>query len=1424
MFLEIGEIESQHCHSRFQSSFQLYRSSQPVEAMTEAFAQLRQIPDGQTASASDWLMLGNLAQVCGMTARCRAAWKMGHRAFPEDWRLAAVHAWELSAKGASADCMRVIKKAIGSNPDRKAVFHALACYNHSSNGWKKTAARFHKSAMGLAEDDAVVVYILSRAAAKRTQWQRAIRMGKRALELQPAWTRAKAACFDSYLCTGNLQAAGELLESTASDLRHVWSDFSKSTFLEISNRHDEAIEHLDTIIHYYPRHSRMIKFSCRQMVLLLMRANQIDRAREITKTFSIKGFEDWEQQLTDDKRKSYISVALIAQTTNHCVPTVAAMVARAQKFSTSAADLAEKMKTRHGTPMWKMVDTMRELGFKVRCVKPQCKIVEGMLEQNVPLVGELSGVFSGHVDVVCGFDSGLKLVHLRDPMHWYGYSIPYKTLEKRYEASCSLWAMVAPQQTASVNIDPAWINHEAEAMIDMARAIAQGKRLDAEGAYRKIGDDHSLSFVRDCLARHVVLTESQTNKRVRKEIDSISQNAELTLTQIRSMLVAIDDQNADHILALAQKNIKRLGRPWVDYVEAQGLLAKMKWQEADRKLTLISERWPAMESVWSQLGRVKTELGQSESAQRCFDIASEIAPERDYFQTQHVERQKHKIPFAQQLEQIQKVAKNFPWTPEINLSLATLLVDSDDGGAYEQALKRCIKFFPRNPWGYQQLSGWYVIQERPELAKKVLRAARKLIGEEEMPVVDFELTPEEKETRKKSAEANEDADSPVKETEKSAVDDPLVSSSPFVKHYALLSEHAASDNYQAFQGLDELAEVKQADRQHAFTWIQSAELLALEIGNLLGDQSEAMTQPDNRKSQLLDEILPEKVAGIGEQFAEYILDAINFEYAGTKVIKQILQWAGKIAPHSRQYPGLEFHRAYLIENLSQFNQSEEILNQIIRDHPAYVSAWYRLGQLHSQRNELPRAWEMFKKCRAIQPGHFGAISELLRLAPQVDPDSTKEFADAMVKRFPWSQRYIYDAAMIRVEGENVTPATEFLNQHKQRLGASKHATTTARLLADTNQHAQALEVIDLAKIAPEDEYAANWVRVDCHVQLETFSEASKWLDELEKEAPDDQAIIDQKVRLMRLDSPGKALRYAKEKIADGQAMPILAFITLTDKRDPCQYACKIVDAADSKSKDITALAYHDAINQSGDAQAILRYLEHCHKNLPHLTELSESLVYALGTNNMIDRSVKIARSLYNSDRQNPRYMSLLGWAIQDKDPKQSIKLLKKEFELTDSVETLARLGRGYQINGDDALAKKTYQKVLLRNPNHTIAMTNLMFKYGQNDKRMLACIIDTLEKRMVHSSDQYFLIQAVKLAKVHGAILPPAWIFMAVERLEQMSIEVPFADEKALLTRAIYAWSKHCKLPIPNFKPGFFDKLMATFSWPKKDWIPDAET
>ncbi len=1409
MLLEINRLPLADVHELLHPSVSQFNNQLPVEALRHAFDAIRQVPP-EEQSANDWLVLGTLAQACGLSTRCRAAYHVGHRKFPNNGNLAALYAWELSATGQNRRCKRVLKKAKPATDAEKALLHSVASYNHSINRWGRTALKHHDSALKLAADDIAVQYILSRAAGRRTDWGLAIQLGTPIVETRPQWARAKAALFDSLMCVGKTDVATQLVHANQTKQRHVWLDFSTATHLEISQQYEKAITHLDEIVNYYPPNSKMMKFCHRQLALLLMKNNRIDQARELLQRFSIDGFEEWVKLIDDDPRKAYVAMPMVAQTQDHCVPTVAAMVATAQGFKTSSQELAEAMDTRNGTPMWKMVDTMKALGFRVVSVKPTEEIVEKMLEQDTPLIGELKGVFGGHVDVVCGFDAALKIFHMRDPMHWYGFSISYETIQKRYETTCSLWALIAPKRIAEVDVLPEWENVEAQAMTDMSRAIAQGHRAIAEEKFALIADDHPLSFLRDSAARNVVLTSGQSDNRTKQEIDLISADSEITLHQIQSMLATMDQHNADQIYGIAEANRERLGHAWVKYVYAQGLVASMKWIEAEQHLTKMTHLWPSTESLWSQLAMVKEELGKPDEAERCLDIALQITPDREYFQTKSVEQLKLKIPFQEQLKRQLEIESRFPYSPELKLARATLLIDHPDGLEYEKALRECTRYYPRSPWAYQQLSDWYLGQHRKDLAAECLTAGRALIGEQELPTSDWE-TEYWKEVG---------VTVPVK-TPAPKLPETETRLDQFQSLYGVVYDKVGELSYEELRKLPELKELNKADHAREFSWRQSVAVLSIQVRSLLFDQSKKFVTESTARVEALKKLLPVQPPGIPETYAEVLLQQVPLEYSTKRIIQTVYDWIETVAPRAQRYPNLVFQKAYMLEQLLKLTEAEAVLQELVANHPCFVAGWYRIGQLQTQRTDYQAAWDTFEKCLEIQPGHFGAMDQLTRLADQIGSDQGKNYAAMLARRLPYDKSYLYDSAFSFKQGEDCAPAIVELEKSRSRIGESAHAIICGRLYCDARQHESALATIEKAHIGPIDQDHADWISIDSLVQLERFKEAEAYLVRLEEKHPEDRGVVDQRIRLLRIEDPQAAAQYASKKIRAGYAMAILAYVELQNERAPAKHAIEVLESIEVVNHRTSAAeAYYEALNDLQNSQQTLRFLEYCDKNLPHLTALRRVYVYALGTNQNHKKAIKVARALHAFEPDNPQWLSLLGWAVQDKNPKESIELLKQELAMTDSVDTLAQLARGYQLAGDDTEALATYELVVNRNPNHAIALTNMIVRYKQSDQRMLDLVKDTISKSMVGASDQYFLVQAVKLARQHGTQLPTQWIGLALDRLNRLQVEAPFADEKVLLRRAVCVWLENWSTPSTDHKFGILEKQISKHIWPRQKWIP----
>jgi hypothetical protein len=103
-----------------------------------------------------------------------------------------------------------------------------------------------------------------------------------------------------------------------------------------------------------------------------------------------------------------------------------------------------------------------------------------MLDNGIPLIGELVGVLNSHAEVICGYDNALKIYYVRDPMHWSLLVLPFQELEKCYAMSGhSLIALVSPSKQKSVGIKPEWLSPTGQSLIQLQAACAQGKIAEA---------------------------------------------------------------------------------------------------------------------------------------------------------------------------------------------------------------------------------------------------------------------------------------------------------------------------------------------------------------------------------------------------------------------------------------------------------------------------------------------------------------------------------------------------------------------------------------------------------------------------------------------------------------------------------------------------------------------------------------------------------------------------------------------------------------------------------------------------------------------------------------------------------------------------------------------------------------------------------
>jgi tetratricopeptide (TPR) repeat protein len=533
----------------------------------------------------------------------------------------------------------------------------------------------------------------------------------------------------------------------------------------------------------------------------------------------------------------------------------------------------------------------------------------------------------------------------------------------------------------------------------------------------------------------------------------------------------------------------------------------------------------------------------------------------------------------------------------------------------------------------------------------------------------------------------------------------------------------------------------------------------------------------------------------------------------------IRQWIEKVAKNHKRFPGLEFERAYLVELCGLFNDSEQALKELIQNHPAYSPAFYRLAQLELSRGNVLAARKLFEQCLEIEPGHWGSLSEMARLAGiESDFKNDAKYRRSIYDRLPYSMRYLFDTTMAIKGANGASAATDFMTANQSRFGDCSFRVGQARYFFEIGETEQAKMLVQDVPLDNEFGYAAAWVRLDCAVRQENFDEAEVIMEPMLKKWPKDRDLIDQVARLFRLRSPAVAAAFACEKLKEGIDLPVLAYIAIQNEKRPYEKVTEVLSLTQTENREAVALSFFEALDRPAFDRDCMQFLEFCSNTFPRLQGLRETYASRLMLRNEHLKSVAISKALLDEEPENPRWMELYGMCIQDKDPKGSIAVLEKAYQLTGSTHVLSRLARGHNANGDKQKAKDTYLAVIALNPQDTIAIVNLMLLFDVMDDAMWMRVNSCLDTG-AGSDTQYFHVMAVKLALKLGKPLSTAWFDGAQRRFADLANQPSFRDEKTCLDRALNAWL-HVR-PIKGVKVGsFISRLIGRFYWPGLAWIP----
>ena len=1370
---------------------------QAARAMADQLRSDRILP----TCTADLLLCVDISRAGARLHEYFATGLIGFKRFPEERDMQFLHAQVLSSMGRFPKTIRqleAIEPAI-NDPDF-CMWHARMGVTYAMMNCPRSAARHLDAARARVRDeDALIWYELAYSAISLTRWEEALDLLDRCVEAAPGWQRAHMHRVNANLSLGRLQEARRILEKQlATGLRDAHLEFNACMLESAEGDFEKSIPALRQYREDWPRSIYHGYITC-SLALALVEQDQFEEAKALIAEDEI--VEKLLEDTTNTGAHRILAMPLVAQRRNQCVPTTVMMSAWPQGISLDAEALFEAMEGREGTALWRMRAYMREQNFRVECVRAEPEIIRACIDSNVPLIGVLEGPMNSHVEVICGYDDRLSRIHVRDPMNWFPSSVPYETIEERYQLNdASVWAVIAPTQ-AALKLPEDWLSDVGAALVDLHAACANGNREKAEAAAARIPEDAPAAFLRDQVGVRMTISPSELTRRYESTAADRESNF---VARFRALFSMFSLDKVDELKALIREEREDHG-PFVErLMMLTAAMTESKWEEAKQRVEFLLERHAAMDTLWSFHSDILAELNDLKAARRSLSIALEMAPYNSWYREKALRLRMMDLPYQERIDEIRRLIQEDADALSLKMVELNLLTESPDGLEYEAAAKEALRFFPRDPELVLRLADWYDHQGRDDLSGPLLRQHREWIGEDDLPLQSTERM-EEKEEAEDQGNTPEDVAQQV---------DRLPDDKGILFHRARYECVAGSEGEMAaFNALE-----KMEAQATSWFWNDAAALCGLRFFR------ESMRPENASRNERLRELLPDPPAGPADTSILVTLNLIPTQATDPSAARLLLEWFDRHVPDPKAAPDLWFQRAVLLESTGALQEALMQYENLRATHSGYVGAHYRVGEVRYQQSEYPEAIAAYQAALDIAPGLDGALEQLVTLHEIVgDRTAARECQEKTVARYPYGIAQFTDLiTAIAEEHGDVEPALARIEQDGVRHRPGSLAALKARMLSEAGRPDEALELLNEH---PEAEalhaYNVHSTRLNIALNQDDKPAMRRLAEAGRKEFPDDPWFITILALCDRDENPQTARTLLEEAFRAGDCDPQMADLYFSMSTQPGADAIRLVESQESPQEQAALARVFDPVLQAPqhfDDQ--LKFLRWCNKHLPDEREFRDRLATQLHIGGKTEESIQVAEALHREFPNDPRMLWLMGVVYADKDAKKSLKFLREEFEMTQSVDTLSRIARSLLIQGEQKECIQAYKQVLSRNPTDALAVSSL-FLLGEPPRTLWKQTAFILERGFGTQCD-YFHVAAVDIAMQVGEPVPELWLPAALDRLQILDTRPPFGDEKARLKQAISLWSQTVNDPtLKELKGNIWVRLKSRFNWPKKKtWIP----
>lgn len=1352
-------------------------------------------PAKALAIANDFLLNMEIARGCAAHREYAALARLAIRRFPDDPFVQLYHARMLLTRGRFQQGLEYLQSLESAFTQEQrglwgsalANLYGAAGFEQSCQHWLALMARDPSAQNPLS------LYQRSCANEGLHDWGEATRLAHECVAAAPNWSRARGHFAGCLLARGRIDDAREQFsENTRRGLEEATSEFSSAMLSFSVGDFVVARVELENLLSRWPQ-ADFSSWVRRTLCILLFEVGDAQAAHEVARGWEQKlGLPELPKQA--DGRRKFLSLPLLIQNKNQCVPASVAMAAYAQGRSFDPNLLFKEMEGREGTAMWRMRQWIRKQGLMVAPIRLEKEAVAALLNHGVAMIGVLEGLFSSHVDVVCGYNDDLATIYVRDPTNWAPVSWPWEVGLARYALHGGLYAVFDAARTDLLALAESWRADPCGALIDLEEAVETGDLAGAESAYARIPDDSICAFQRDLFARCVVQSPKRFQARMKQYSDDEQSHR---MIRFRALL-ALDSAEVKTAIAnlLESEEGKAFGAGWRQFLQLNQLMADARWSESRELIDTLLARGGSFSRLWDLKSDVLAELGDQQGSAEALEKAIELEPLRISYRQKQLSRSAKKLSYTEYWSQFEHWLSIDNDRRQVIWARATALRECPDGKEYELAMRRAIDFYPRDPSLYSTLMEWYNFQGADDLEQNLRKVAR-----ERMPDI---FTDESPSPAPGEPLDGEKASLQALPTDKAA----LVS----------LSWNKSDPRRSAA-----IAKLVELDRDGQLQWHDAARLLACRLLDLSADDTSGLSPTS---------LLPAKPSGPAPWFAGFLCDILTSRPISIPVASAVAEWLKELVDLP-SYVDLWFEYALLLEKSKRIEDALVELQRMVERYPAHGSALYRLGVVKYQQGDLKKAKGYFERAHAADPGLYGALTYLTDLHDDLgDQAGALHYAQLLRKKLPYSQHFLADVVHRIRKSDSLASALLVLDAASEDFQTTKIMILRARLhfYADLPEQAESI----LARIPFDADSAPDSIFED-YLKLkltlaQSRGDESQVLECCElglRRWSDSNRLLELKADCLSKTDPQQSRALLQSIILKGEpeASTIVKLRDLLgDSPEPA--IRELISSAEATKRENLAVLFSDAFIDPPFNALRAGFLNWSLSHFPNSLDLRWRLVNHYYVQNKKKDAVNEAREALRREPNHPGIHALLGRFLFETDAAEALPHLETACRLDRSTIHLFDLARCRQVVGDHQGSRDLHWEILEIDPTRMSSWTNLYLiaasSYPQDLQKLWDLLAPAL-KAGYGASDEYFYVAAVKIAVQLQKALPVEWLKLAVERYLELRIIDGYQDEKHLLNVALLAWQMQRPNEIPPkcvVITSWSKWYQARFKWPRFKWIP----